>query len=67
MLATARLLLTGELTGADKVLEVAREAAAAGDRAAAQHLVKEVLRRHEGYPPARRLQVELDANHEGRK
>jgi tetratricopeptide (TPR) repeat protein len=55
MLAAARLLLTGEHSGAEQVLGEARKAAEAGDSAAAQLLVKEVLRRHPDYPPARRL------------
>jgi hypothetical protein len=37
-----------------------REWAMAGDRAAAELLLKEVFQKHEAYPPARRLQQELN-------
>jgi tetratricopeptide (TPR) repeat protein len=55
----ARLFLNGERARAEKVLAIAREWSAAGDRAAADLLIKEVLQRHEDFPPARRLQQEL--------
>lgn len=56
----ARLLLTGERAAADQALLLVREWAMAGDRAAAELLLKEVFQKHEAYPPARRLQQELN-------
>jgi hypothetical protein len=54
------LLLTGERAAADQALLLVREWAMAGDRAAAELLLKEVFQKHEAYPPARRLQQELN-------
>jgi hypothetical protein len=61
VISTVRLLLNGERTRAEQVLGVAREWAVAGDKESAERLIKEVLRRHEGFPPARRLQNELNS------
>lgn len=59
-LAAARLLLTGDRTRSLKLLEVAREFSARGDRAVAIALTKEVLRRTADFPPAKRLLAELE-------
>ena len=55
MLSVTRLLLTGDSSRAESVVAVPREFFAAADRKAAELLVREVLRRHEDFPPARRL------------
>lgn len=59
VLTAVRLLLNGERVRAELLLTIAREWAAAGEREAAERVVREVLRRHEGFPPARRLLNEL--------
>jgi hypothetical protein len=59
-LAAARLFLTGDHARSLKLLEVAREFSARGDRAMAIALTKEVLRRTADFPPAKRLLAELE-------
>jgi hypothetical protein len=60
MLSAARLFLSGDRARALRLLEVAREFAARGDRATAIALTKEVLRRTADFPPAKRLLAELE-------
>jgi hypothetical protein len=67
LLAAARLLLTGERARAEQAVVLAREWAADGDPVAAERLIREVLRRHEAFPPARRLLNELTATGPGKK
>ncbi|MBI5690227.1 MAG: hypothetical protein HZC55_09005 [Verrucomicrobia bacterium] len=67
ILRVARLLLTGERKRAEQAVALAREWAGAGDRAAAELLLREVFRKHEGFPPARRLQAEFGLAAENRK
>ncbi len=61
MLAAARMFLTGDRARSFRLLEVAREYAARGDRATAIALTKEVLRRTADFPPARRQLAELES------
>ncbi|MBL9188673.1 MAG: hypothetical protein JNK23_14420 [Opitutaceae bacterium] len=61
LLAAARLFLTGERARSLRLLEIAREMAARGDRATAITLTKEVLRRTADFPPAKRQLAELEA------
>ncbi len=65
--ATARLLLTGDQARAEVVLALAREWSVTGDKASAELLVGEILRRHEDFPPARRLQRELNPAGAGKR
>ncbi len=59
LLRAARLLLTGDRARAESAVALAREWARSGDTVSTDLLLREVLRRHEGFPPARRLQQEL--------
>jgi hypothetical protein len=57
----AREYLTGDRRRAEALVALARDWAAAGDRPAADLLLREVLRKHEAFPPARRLLAEFEA------
>ncbi len=55
LLAATRLTLTGDQARAESVVALAREFMAAGDRNAAELVLREVLRRHGDFRPAMRL------------
>jgi hypothetical protein len=59
LLRDARLLLTGDRNRAESAVALARAWSQAGDRASAELLLREVLHRHPGFPPALRLQQEF--------
>ena len=59
--SAARLFLNGDRERSQKLLEVAREFHVQGDTSTARLLIREVLRRTPGFPPAQRLLAELEA------
>jgi hypothetical protein len=61
MLSAARRFLTGDRERSFRLLEVAREYAARGERTTAVALTKEVLRRTADFPPAKRQLAELES------
>ena len=60
LMASARLFLNGDDERARRIMEIAREMDAAGNRATALMLAKEVMRKSPRYAPARRAVAEWE-------